>query len=236
MLEFEDIQIGYKEALFRIPNMKLDVGQLVTLIGPNGSGKTTLLNTVLGLHQPISGKLMFNGDALSTISKLEKTRLLSHVASKFDGVNYLSVYDLIAMGRAPYTNKLNILSKEDRLVIERVINQLDLSAIATKSTTEISDGERQIAMIGKAMAQETQIIILDEPTAFLDYNNRRKVLRLLKTIAHDQQKMILLTSHDLELCFEYSDLILGVHEGDRVLKVYSPPTADGQIITDIFGE
>ena len=91
-------------------------------------------------------------------------------------------------------------------------------------------------MIGKALAQETEIIILDEPTAFLDYNNRRKVLRILKTIAANQNKLILLTSHDLELCFEHSDQVIGVDEANKSLRVYSEETPKEKIIQEIFGE
>lgn len=236
MLEFKDIQIGYKEVLFSIPNMNLDAGQLVTLIGPNGSGKTTFLNTILGLQKPISGTLEFNGMSLTEFSKREKTSLLSHVTSKFEGVNYLSVFDLIAMGRAPYTNMLNVLTDADKVIVNDIIKELNLVEIVAKSTTEISDGERQIAMIGKALAQETAIIILDEPTAFLDYNNRRKVLRILKSIAANQHKLILLTSHDLELCFEHSDLIIGVDEHNKSLRIYNSNTPKEEIILEIFEE
>lgn len=236
MLAFKDIQIGYKEVLFSVPNMTLNSGQLVTLIGPNGAGKTTFLNTILGLQHPLNGKLFFNGKVFTEISKKEKTALLSHVASKFEGVNYLSIFDLIAMGRAPFTNMLNVLSEVDKEVVSNVIRALNLEEIANKSTTEISDGERQIAMIGKALAQETDIIVLDEPTAFLDYNNRRKVLRILKTIAKNQGKLILLTSHDLELCFESSDRIIGIDEKGKTLKIYNNTEQKSDIIQEIFGE
>lgn len=236
MITFKDIAIGYKEVLFTIPAMTLEPGQLITLIGPNGSGKTTLLNTILGLQEPFSGGLLFNGKAIKAFSKIEKTKLISRVSSKFEGVNYLSIYDLIALGRAPYTNMLNVLTDSDKTVIYRVLKELDLEDIAHKSTTEISDGERQIAMIGKALAQETEIIILDEPTAFLDYNNRRKVLRILKTIAKNQGKLILLTSHDLELCFESSDRIIGIDEKGKTLKIYTNTEQKSDIIQEIFGE
>jgi iron complex transport system ATP-binding protein len=236
MLAFKDMQIGYKEVLFSVPDMTLNAGQLVTLIGPNGAGKTTFLNTILGLQHPLKGKLFFNEKEFTEISKKEKTALLSHVASKFEGVNYLSIFDLISMGRAPFTNMLNVLSEADKEVVSNVIRALNLEELANKSTTEISDGERQIAMIGKALAQETDIIVLDEPTAFLDYNNRRKVLRILKTIAANQNKLILLTSHDLELCFEHSDQVIGVDEANKSLRVYSEETPKEKIIQEIFGE
>ena len=184
----------------------------------------------------MKGKLFFNGKEFTEISKKEKTALLSHVASKFEGVNYLSIFDLIAIGRAPFTNMLNVLSEADKVIISDVIRELNLEEIANKSTTEISDGERQIAMIGKALAQETDIIVLDEPTAFLDYNNRRKILRILKAIAKDQGKLILLTSHDLNLSFEHADLILAIDQRQKILKSYPAGFLKNSIISEIFGE
>lgn len=236
MLEFEDISIGYKELLFKVPNMKLDLGQLIVLIGPNGSGKTTFLQTILGLKEPFSGVVRCNGVPSGQLSRANKVKFFSHVASKFEGVNHLTVFDLVAMGRAPFTNMLNVLTREDKHIVNEIISDLSLDKIAFKNTLEISDGERQIAMIGKALAQETQLIVLDEPTAFLDYNNRRKTLRLLKEIAQKKEKLIVLTSHDLELSFECSHLILGVDEKSKSLKTYDAGVAKEHIIQEIFGD
>jgi iron complex transport system ATP-binding protein len=132
-----------------------------------------LLHPILGLHKPTFGELLFNMKEFSEMTKSEKTQLLSHVASKFEGVNYLSVGNLIAMGRAPYTNMLNVLCTEDHKIANRIISEFDLSVLLSASTTNIRDDERQIAMIGKTLVQETEIIILDETTTFLHFNNRR---------------------------------------------------------------
>ena len=234
MIELKNTHIGYTHTLFAIDDLTIKDRQLVSIIGPNGSGKTTFLNTILSITPPLKGILKLDGKNIHTIHRTEKVKLISHVASKFEGVPNLSVYELIAMGRAPYTNILNKLQANDKEVIEKVIDQLSLRDIQHKSTTSISDGERQIAMIGKALAQETKIIVLDEPTAFLDYNNRRKVLNLLGEIAHSDNKIILLSTHDIDLCVQYSDMILAVNKKLDNLLTFKSLTSKDQLIKEVF--
>lgn len=236
MLVIKNLHIGYKELLFEIEALNLKSGQLVSIIGRNGTGKTTLLNTILGISKPLSGTVAIDDKNVQNLKRKEKVSLFSHVSSKFDGVEYLSVYELIAMGRAPYTNMLNQLRDVDREIIDNVITKLSLSDLKDYSTSQISDGERQISVIGKAMAQETQIIVLDEPTAFLDYTNRRKVIKLLKEVAREQDKLILITTHNLDLCIEFSDLILAVNPLEKSIKAYTGKTDKDQLIQEVFGE
>lgn len=236
MLEFKNVHIGYKDLLFKIDELKLETGQLVSVIGKNGTGKTTFLNTILGISKPLKGMVKVDGKYIQRLKRNEKVSLFSHVSSKFEGVEYLSVYDLIAMGRAPYTNMLNQLRDVDRNIIDSVIKKLNLSELKDYSTSRISDGERQISVIGKALAQETRIIILDEPTAFLDYTNRRKVIRLLKEVAREQDKLILITTHNLDLCIEFSDLILAVNANEKNIKLYHEKTNKDLLIDQVFGE
>lgn len=234
MLEIKDLHIGYKSVLFRVNDLRLRTGQLVSLVGPNGSGKTTFLNTILGITKPLDGEVLIEGESIKEISKAKKVKSISHVASKFDGVNHLTVYELIAMGRAPYTNMLNKLSSEDHKIISEIIDKLDLKELQNQSTTNISDGERQIAMIGKALAQETKLIILDEPTAFLDYSNRLKVMKLLKGIAVEQNKLIIISTHNIEICLEFSDIILAVDTKNEELRVYRDRISKEDLISDVF--
>lgn len=234
MLELKNLHIGYKTLLFQVDELKLNTGQLVSLIGPNGSGKTTFLNTILGTTNPLNGEVFIQSESIKDISKTKKVQLLSHVASKFDGVKHLTVYELIAMGRAPYTNMLNKLTSKDEAVISEIIRKLNLEELQNQSTTNISDGERQIAMIGKALAQETQMIILDEPTAFLDYSNRLKVMKLLKKIAVEENKLIIISTHNIEICLEFSDTILAVDSKNKKLKVYNDTVSKDDLISDVF--
>lgn len=234
MLTLKNLHIGYKEVLFKVNDLNLKTGQLVSLVGPNGSGKTTLLNTILGITKSLEGDVLIEEESIKEISRAKKVRTLSHVASRFDGVNHLTVYELIAMGRAPYTNMLNTLTSEDHRIVSDIIQKLNLTELQSKSTTNISDGERQIAMIGKALAQETKMIILDEPTAFLDYSNRLKVMKLLKNIAIEENKLIIISTHNIEICLEFSDVILAVDKRNQELKMYNDTISKEDLIADVF--
>ncbi|HLV41171.1 MAG TPA: ABC transporter ATP-binding protein [Brumimicrobium sp.] len=241
MLKFEELHIGFGKnkrkptrTLYKTEDLVFKPGDFIALIGPNGSGKTTLFNTILGEHQAIGGQILHNNTNWKSITREEKVKLMSFVPSKFNGVDNLNVYELIAMGRAPYTNILNQLTKEDHLVVEKVITELGLQELAQKNTVNLSDGERQIAMIGKALAQETKIMILDEPTAFLDYNNRRKVLQLLSEIAIKNKQLIFISSHDLELCFEYCNRVVAIDSKAQKLLDFNAPFEKQDIIEAVF--
>lgn len=241
MLSFQKLHIGFNKKksseqriLFSAEEVSFKPGDFVAVIGPNGSGKTTLFNTILGHNEPLSGVISMEGKNWRELNRVERAKYLSFVPSKFEGVDHLNVYDLVAMGRAPYTNLLNKLTEEDKSVVNKVIKQLGLSEFINKNTIKLSDGERQIAMIGKALAQDTQIMILDEPTAFLDYNNRRKVLQLLKEIAQLNNQLIFISSHDLELCFEYCNRVVAINTESKELVNFKSPFNKEEIITRIF--
>lgn len=241
MLSFQDLHIGFdktkrksERTLFTSPNYHFESGDFVAVIGPNGSGKTTLFNTILGDINPLSGTIKIKDKNWNQLNRNEKAKHLSFVPSKFNGVNHLTVYDLVAMGRSPYTNILNQLTAADRLVIEKVLSQLELNSFQDKNTITLSDGERQISMIGKALAQESEIMILDEPTAFLDYNNRRKVLQLLKEITQTNNQLTFISSHDLELCFEYCNRVVAIDIQTNSLLDFKAPFDKEEIIGMVF--
>lgn len=236
MLELKNLHIGYNKLLFQVNELRLNKGQLVSLVGPNGSGKTTFLNTILGTKEPLKGEVLVENESINEISKSKKVKTVSHVASKFNGVNHLSVYELIAMGRAPYTNMFNKLTPNDEAVVSEIIRKLNLEDLQNQSTAKISDGERQISMIGKALAQETKMIVLDEPTAFLDYSNRLKVMRLLKKITVEENKLIIISTHNIEICLEFSDLILAVHQAAKKIKLYDGKTNKDILVNEVFYE
>lgn len=239
MITFQNLEIGFSQksknkTLFQTGTMQFSPGDFVGIVGPNGSGKTTLFTTLLGENPPISGTFLWGARDLQQLSRQESVKCMSFVSSKFDGVNHLTVYELIAMGRAPYTNILNRLQEEDHQKVAAIIKQLGLEEIQNKNTLHLSDGERQIAMIGKALAQETSIIILDEPTAFLDFNNRRKILELLKTIAEEEKKIVFLSSHNLDLCFQFCNRIIAINKHEKQLESYVYPFDSTKIIDRIF--
>lgn len=234
MIKCENAHIGHSELLFKIDELQLQKGQLVTLIGPNGTGKTTFFETLLNEVSLLSGVINVSGKEITKLNSNERIKTFSYVGSKFFGVEHLTVYELIALGRAPFTNFLNRLSKEDHQIVKNIIHQLNLTAIQHKNTTEISDGERQITMLGKALAQESEIIILDEPTAFLDYSNKQKVMLLLRELARGKGILILLSSHDLELSLNYSDKIIAIKTKEKSLTEFTPPFEKESVVELIF--
>lgn len=243
MLKFKDLHIGFidrkskqEHLLFKKNDLLFQPGDFVALVGPNGSGKTTLFNTILGFQKELQGEITFDETSLSQFKREEKVKLISFVPSKFSGVDHLSVYDLVAMGRAPYTNILNKLTAKDHQIVQAIIDKLNLNYLANKNTLSLSDGERQIAMIGKALAQEAKVMVLDEPTAFLDYNNRRKVLQILKVLAEQNNQLIFISSHDLDLCFEFCNKVIAIDKNEKVLKSYSFPFEKKTIVQEIFLE
>jgi iron complex transport system ATP-binding protein len=219
LITFENTEIGFKETLFTIPKLNLERGKLYSLIGKNAAGKSTFFQSLLGIIPFKSGKININQIEISSISALEKAKLFAFVASKFDGVQHLSGLEYVLLGRSPYTNFLGKTSENDLEIVKSIFQNLQITHLEQKETLKMSDGERQILSIAKALAQESKVILLDEPSAFLDYSNRIKVLSLLKQIAFEKDICIVQSSHDLEICLEYSTdfLIINSKNSELIL-------------------
>jgi iron complex transport system ATP-binding protein len=220
MIDLKQIEIGHKSPLFSIDNLQLLKGKMYALIGANGSGKTTFLQSIIGIHKPLKGEIIISGESILKLNRIQKAKTISFVGSKFDGVDYLKTKDFIALGRTPYTNALGRLNKSDLEVVNETIELLQLQVLQDKFTTELSDGERQLSAIARAITQQTDIIILDEPTAFLDYANRKKVMELMKKISIELNKCVIVSSHDLELCLESEIDLLVVNKKRKELTFY----------------
>lgn len=210
ILNTHNLSIGYRKnksctTIISGLDLELKQGVLAALVGANGIGKSTLLRTLVGNQQPISGIVNINNQNLSTISKKELSHLLSIVNTDRTQAGGLTVRELVALGRQPYTGFLGILDKNDQRIISESMQSAGISHKANHFLAELSDGERQKAMIAKALAQQTPIIILDEPTAFLDVESRLETMLLLHRLAHEQNKAILLSSHDLSQSLMLAD-------------------------------
>jgi iron complex transport system ATP-binding protein len=217
MIQLKDVEIGYRSALLNIENLVLETGKFYAIIGKNGIGKTTFIHTILGLIPAIKGEIEINNQNIHRISANQRAKLVAHVPSKFEGVQHLSTRDFIAMGRAPYTNFLGKLAEEDWKLVDEISAELGIESFLQKDTSELSDGERQIASIAKALVQKTPVIVLDEPTAFLDYANRMSVQKLLQKVAKNANVCIIQSSHDLELCLEFADKMLIVEPNKKTI-------------------
>lgn len=187
--------------------LKLGRGELVGLLGPNGSGKSTLIRTLARMHPPLEGKIKLYGEDISRLNLKEVAKRISTVLTDRISIGNLMVYSLIAFGRSPYTGMLGRLSEEDREVVDWAIEATGLQDFVDRDISKLSDGERQKVMIARALAQDTPVILLDEPTAHLDLPNRVEIIRLLRKLAHETQKAILMSTHELDLALKASDEI-----------------------------
>jgi len=188
-------------------DLQLRAGELVCLIGPNGSGKSTLLRTLTGLQKPLSGKTFIDGKEIIKLKQLEKALLIALVLTERIEIENATVYNLVSLGRHPHSNWWGNITDEEDAIIREAIEMVHLSHKIHQNINELSDGERQRAMIAKALAQDTPIIMLDEPTAHLDLPNRVEIMLLLHRLAHKTDKAILLSTHELDLALQAADRI-----------------------------
>ena len=212
ILTTHQLSIGYSKKRKSFPvqtslALQLKAGELVCLIGPNGSGKSTLLRTMGGLQHPLSGQVLLDGQDIVSLSHLDKALRISLVLTERVEVDNATVYQIVALGRHPHNNWWGALDKEEDDLVRQALKMVHLEQKADSYLHELSDGERQRAMIAKALAQDTPIILLDEPTAHLDLPNRVEIMLLLHKLAHDTQKSILLSTHELDLALQAADRI-----------------------------
>ncbi|MFW6289452.1 MAG: ABC transporter ATP-binding protein, partial [Mariniphaga sp.] len=210
-IELKQLTVGYQqsgEAPFEVlkdVNLSAAPGEMVALIGSNGIGKSTLLRTLAGFQPWFGGDVQIKGRSLKTLHSRETARIMSFVSTEIVRVPNLTVFDLVAYGRFPYTNWIGMLTDEDRWVISDAIQKVGLQGFERRFVMQISDGERQRAMIARALAQDTPVIVLDEPTAYLDVSNKYEIFHLLQSLAFERKKTIVLSTHDLNIALREVD-------------------------------
>lgn len=205
-----DLEIGYKngknhKSIFSGLNFSLLPGELVCLIGPNGIGKSTLLRTLAGVQAPLSGKVLMDGQSIHQLTPIELARKISLVLTDKINVGNLRVHELVALGRYPFTNWTGHLTERDFEVVDHIIQLIGIGYLANQTVHTLSDGQLQKVMIARALVQDGDLLILDEPTAHLDIMNKVSVMKTLRKIAHETQKTILLASHEIELTLQVAD-------------------------------
>lgn len=188
-------------------NASLYSGELTCLLGPNGAGKSTLLKTLSGFIAPLSGVIETEGKPLGSYSEAELSKIISVVLTDKVSLNNMSVEELVEMGRSPYTGFWGRLSHRDREIVDESLELVNITGLRKRMVQTLSDGERQKVMIAKALAQETPIIFLDEPTAFLDYPSKVEIMQLLQRLSRIKGKTVFLSTHDLELALQIADKI-----------------------------
>lgn len=210
IIQCDNLSIGFGSPLVPAFQFRALPGFFIALMGENGVGKSTFLKTLTGYLPPLQGTLQINGRLIHTLTATEKARLLSVVGtSRVQGFN-LTCSDMVAMGRSLYTNWLHQLSETDQHIIEEAITNCKLQEHRGKLLENLSDGLYQKTMVAKALAQQTPILLLDEPSAFLDYPSKHELFRLLKTLC-DNGKTVIISSHDLDMVKQYCSHIILMH-------------------------
>lgn len=213
VMHSEQLTIGY--AAPRTPrrvvaadlDLTLHAGEVVCLLGPNGVGKSTLLRTLVGMQPPLAGHVFLAGSDIATLTPRDLARRVSVVLTERLDVGQLSVYALVALGRHPHTDWLGRLTARDEEVTRWALAAVDAIDLAQRQVHELSDGERQRVMVARALAQEPLLMLLDEPTAFLDLPRRVEMMRLLRRLARETGRALLLSTHDLDLALRSADVL-----------------------------
>lgn len=222
-LRIDDLSIGYvRHPVAAHLSATITPGMLTCLLGVNGAGKSTLLRTLSGLQPPLGGRVLLHPMRSSssptveyegvvdvtTMSRRQRARCIAVVLTEHPDVAQLTVREVVAMGRMPYTGFFGGLSAEDKAVVDKALEQVGIAGYASRDIQTLSDGERQKVMIAKALAQQTPVILLDEPTAFLDYPSKVEMMKLLHRLAVSSGLTILLSTHDIHLAEAFADRYL----------------------------
>ena len=221
ILNTENLSIGFKTKKKDIVvasniNFELEQGQLIGLVGANGIGKSTLLRTLIKVQPSLTGSIFLNKKILKETSTIDLAKQLSIVLTEQLTSKNLSVIDLVALGRHPYTNWIGNLTEEDRQKVDEAISLVNISELKDKRCYELSDGQLQKVMIARALAQDTDIIVLDEPTTHLDMYHKAYILKLLQKLTKETGKTILFSSHEIDLAIQLCDTMI-VMTNDNII-------------------
>jgi iron complex transport system ATP-binding protein len=225
MISIENAKIGHQRVLIDIDQLKLPAGQLYALIGRNGSGKSTLLQSLIGQLPLLSGQLSIGNFSVQTLQKNHNLRSthVSFVASMFPGIDALTLHAYVSLGRLPYLGAFGLMQQQDLSMVDEVLQSLNLMDFAHQGTRNLSDGERQLASLARAIIQDTPYMILDEPASFLDYFNRELLLEQLQIwVRTKTNRTAIFSSHDIDLCLEKGIKLLVLHE--QRLTLLEKPT------------
>lgn len=218
IIQLTGLAIGHHkdQALLRDINLSVKPGEMVALIGRNGTGKSTLLKSMIGLTPLIGGTCSLDGASFDSYDLMHRARKVSFVSSNLSQMPSISVRELVSMGRMPFTGFMGRLYSKDEKLIKRALEEVRMSAFADRKLEHLSDGERQRCLIARALAQDTPLMVLDEPTAFLDIPNTYDLIQLLRGF-REQGKSIVYSTHDLDTAMHYADKIWVIYK-DEILE------------------
>lgn len=212
ILSFESLLIGYssggyKNVLLPPLNASALKGELIAVVGQNGVGKSTLLRTITSLQQSLGGEIYINKKRINSYSRQELAQTIGYISTEPVRVNNMTVYDLVSLGRFPHTNWIGKINSKDHEIIMDSIKKSGMQKFSGRYINELSDGERQRAMIARVLAQDTAILVMDEPTAFLDIRSKFEIVHLLQDLSRAKDKTVIFSTHDLHIAISESDKI-----------------------------
>lgn len=239
VLSAKNLSIGFKQnraarCIAKDLQLALHAGELVCLLGPNGSGKSTLIRSLGGMQAPISGSVSVGNADFHTIPPRQRARLVSVVLTEALPAAMMDAYAMVALGRHPYSGWFGSLNAHDRERIEWALTAAGAKTLATRQVAELSDGERQKISIARALAQETRVMLLDEPTAFLDLPRRVELMRNLRDLAHREKLGLLLSTHDLDLALRFADRLWILNQQGELIQGYPEALAMSGDFAKIF--
>ena len=214
MIQLKDVSLGYgSRRLLSGVNQEFDAGTLYALIGRNGTGKSTLMRAISGINRRYEGKIEIAGRDIRNLGAPEMSKLLALVTTERVRIEAMTSREVVAIGRSPYTGWTGRLSESDRRIVNQALAAVGMSDYAGRRLQTMSDGECQRVMIARALAQDTPVILLDEPTSYLDMPSRYTLVRLLRSLAHNKDKCIIFSTHELDIATEECDQVALIDEG-----------------------
>ena len=221
-LKTENLSVGYDgRALIRDVCLRVQRGKIVTLIGPNGSGKSTILKTIVGQLSKVSGTVLLEEKDMAQMRQNETARRMAILMTQRVHPELMTCFDVVSTGRYPYTGALGLLSREDKSIVMEAMALVNSEDLADRPFDAISDGQRQRILLARALCQQPEIIVLDEPTSYLDIRYKLELLTILKTMVREKNLAVLMSLHELELAERVSDTVVCV-SGDRIDRMGSP--------------
>ena len=221
-LSVENLTVGYgKTEIVRQICFQAAAGEILCLIGPNGVGKSTILKTLIRELQPLSGVILLDHQPLERMKERELARKSAAVLTGKIAPEFMTCEEMVSAGRYPYTGMLGILSEKDRQVVDEIIELVGIAGIRNRELTQISDGQRQKVMLARALCQEPKLLIMDEPTSYLDIRNKLEFMSLIRRLAREKQITVILSLHELDLAQKFSDRVICIQEG-RITEIGTP--------------
>ncbi|HPR58449.1 MAG TPA: ABC transporter ATP-binding protein [Bacteroidales bacterium] len=239
-LAVNNLAIGYKSRregaviLHKDMHFELLSGEMTCLLGPNGSGKSTLIRTLCGLQKQLAGNVLIENKTLDHLTFAELSRMVSIVLTRQVEVENMNVFDMAAYGRMPYTGYFGKLTADDYILVQNSLTKVGIEHLARHKFETLSDGEKQKVMIAKSLAQETPLIILDEPTAYLDFPSKVEIMQILRNAAWYHNKAVLLSTHDIDLALQFADRMWLLGPGKPLVAGIPEDLAVNGKIADFF--